>query len=95
MPMLAGDSRSEVDVGLLEDRRARHFWDEERVVGRWLAESGVGEPGYSGVVWDAYYVFGGQASWNERPAPLAGFGSPVIAEKATLEAALRRVLGER
>jgi hypothetical protein len=87
--MLATDSQSQVDTGLLEDRRVTHFWDEERVIGRWLAEAGVGEPPSSGVVWDAYYVFGPEASWNERPAPLAGFGSPVIAEKGSLEAALR------
>lgn len=90
--MLAGDSRSGVDVELLADPRVTHFWDEHRVVGRWLADSAVGEPGYSGVVWDAYYVFGPDASWNERPAPLAGFGAPVIAEKESLEAALRPLL---
>jgi hypothetical protein len=90
--MLATDSRSEVETGLLSDRRARHFWDEGRVVGRWLAEAGVGEPPSSGVVWDAYFVFGPDAVWNERPAPLADHGAPVISTTDTLERELAPLL---
>jgi hypothetical protein len=89
--MLVGDSRSEVDVGLLDDPRVTHFWDEQRVVGRWLADTGVGEPSGS-VVWDAYYVFGPDADWNERPSPLVGFGSPVVSVTGSLERELRPFL---
>jgi hypothetical protein len=93
--MLAADSRSDVDPGLLDDSRVTQFWDEERVIGRWLAETGVGGPSYSGVVWDAYYVFGPNVAWNDRPAPLAGFGSPVISSTRSLETRLARLLDER
>lgn len=91
--MLAGDSRSEVDTGLIADPRVTHFWDQERVIGRWLAETGVGGQAYAGVVWDAYFAFGPDATWNEQPAPLAGFGGPVVSEGSALEAALRPFLG--
>ena len=91
--MLATDSRSEVETGLLGDRRTRHFWDEERVVGRWLAEAGVGEPPGSGVVWDAYFVFGPDAAWDERPTPVAAHGAPVISATDALERELRPLLG--
>jgi hypothetical protein len=84
MPMLGGDSRSEVDLGLLDDTRVRQFWDEERVLGVWLADTGLGGESASGIVWDAYYVFGPDAEWNERPGPLAGFGSPVVSETGPL-----------
>ena len=92
LPMLAPDSRSEVDAELLPGPRVTHFWDENRIIGRWLASTGLGEPGYSGVVWDAYYLFGPDAVWNERPAPLAGFGTPVISATGSLEAELRKLL---
>jgi hypothetical protein len=91
--MLGSDSRDQVETGLIADRRVRHFWDGQRTVGRWFADSGIGELGYSGIVWDAYYVFGPAAVWNERPGPAAGFGSPVISSTGTLERALRRLLG--
>ena len=83
--MLGPDARSEVDTELLADPRVTQLWDGERVVGRWLADAGVGERSYSGVVWDAYYLFGPDAEWNERPGPLAGFGAPVISDSAALE----------
>jgi hypothetical protein len=93
LPMLGPDARSAIDPGLVGDRRVRQFWDEERVVGRWLADAGVGEVEPSGVVWDAYYVFGPDATWNERPGPLAGFGTPVISETDRLEHTLAPLLG--
>jgi hypothetical protein len=92
LPILATDSRSEVETTLVDDRRVRHFWDGDRVVGRWLADAGVGEPPSSRVVWDAYYLFGPDAAWNERPAPLAGFGAPVISATGSLETELRELL---
>lgn len=91
MPVLPTDSRSSVDRALLEDARVTQLWDEGRVVGRWLAQSGVGERG-SGFVWDAYYLFGPDAEWNERPGPLVGFGAPVVSETGSLDAELRPLL---
>jgi hypothetical protein len=92
LPMLSLDSRSAVDTELLADPRVSQFWDEERVVGRWLAESGIGELAHSGIVWDAYYLFGPDAAWNERPAPLAGSGSPVLSTTGQLERQLAPLL---
>jgi hypothetical protein len=85
LPVLATDSRSEIETALLGDARVRQFWDGDRVVGRWLAEAGVAAPPSSGIVWDAYFLFGPEAAWNERPAPLAGYGEPVISSTGALE----------
>jgi hypothetical protein len=91
--MLATDERSKVETGLLDDPRVRHYWDGERVAGRWLAEAGVGGgESFAGVVWDAFYVFGPDAVWNEKPAPVAAFGAPVISGAGELERALRPLL---
>jgi hypothetical protein len=87
--MLSTDGRDEIDTGLLADSRVRQFWDEERVSGRWFADSSVGELGdQGGIVWDAFYVFGPDAAWNEEPGPVAGDGTPVISETSRLESAL-------
>ena len=92
LPMLGSDTRSAVEPDLLSDSRVSQYWDEDRVVGRWLADARVGGAAYSSLVWDAFYVFGAKASWNERPDPVAAFGSPVVSETGTLERAIRPLL---
>jgi len=92
MPMLATDARSKWDPAHLSDRRVRHFWDEERTAGLWFARAGVGGLGYAGVVWDAYLLFGPDASWDDEPAPLVGAGAPVVAKSAQLEAEVGRLV---
>jgi hypothetical protein len=92
MPMLATDARSEWSEGLLEDRRVVHFWDEERVAGRWLAEADVGGLGYSGIVWDAYLLFGPDAVWDSELGPLVGSGAPVVGAADRLGEQLRSLL---
>jgi hypothetical protein len=92
MPMLATDARSEWESEALPDARVRHFWDEERVVGQWLADQDVGGTGYSGIVWDAFFVFGPDADWSDAPAPLLGAGAPVIGDTEQLESALEPLL---
>jgi hypothetical protein len=92
LPMLATDARSEWPAGALPDPRVRHFWDGERVVGRWLADRNVGGLGSAGVVWDAYFVFGPQAAWDDVPAPLLAAGSPIDGDTSALAAALGPLL---
>ena len=68
------------------------YWDEEGVTGTYFAETDLGGLGYSGFVYDVYYVFGGDATWGDAPAPLAGSGSPVLYAGEELLAALRAQL---
>jgi hypothetical protein len=88
MPMLATDARDEIDVALLQDDRVRQFWDEKRMLGRYLAEADLGGLGYSGIVWDAFFLFGPQARWTDRPTGLVESGAPVVNETDKLESAL-------
>jgi hypothetical protein len=88
LPMLVTDSREEWRRSALPDARVRHYWDGERVVGQWLADKDVGGLGSSGVVWDAFFVFGPGATWDDVPAPLLASGTPVIGDTAGLERAL-------
>ena len=80
--MLPSDARSRWSWtgGILADRRAVHFWDEKKAVGRWFAQqenSGGSDPG---IVWDTYYLYGSDALWDAKPEPLVSTGSTVRAE---------------
>lgn len=92
LPMLATDAREEWDPALLADDRVSHWWDEERVAGKWLADHDVGGLGYAGIVWDAFFVFGPEAGWGSEPGPLVAAGAPVIEDTTTLGNALRPLL---
>jgi hypothetical protein len=87
LPMLPTDSRGEWRRSRLPGATAQ-FWDGGRIVGRYLADEDLGGLGSSGVVWDAWFVFSPDATWNERPTGLVASGSPVITSTATLEDAL-------
>ena len=68
------------------------YWDGEGLTGRYFAENDLGGLGYSGFVYDVYYVFGPAATWVDDPAPLAGSGGPVFYEGDKLLDALRAEL---
>lgn len=74
--MLPGDSKVFVDPKLLNDRRVTNFWDENKLTGRWFSDHVTNAKG--GTVWDAYFLYSGQARWDQQPGPLTGSGGPVI-----------------
>jgi len=65
--MLRGDSREAWNGNTIPDNRVIHFWDGEAEVGQWFAEE---VDGYQGTAWDAYYLYGPEATWNDVPSPL-------------------------
>jgi hypothetical protein len=93
LPMLAGEQRSDWDGGPLVEGRVSHYWDGDRVLGRWLADhetGGVGREG--GVVWDAYFLFGPDARWDDEPTDPLAAGAPIIGETGKLGSEARRLL---
>lgn len=90
--MLYGDGRDEWNGNLLADARVRHYWDEKDRIGLELAGRRVGGLG-GGVVWDAFFVFGRDATWIDEPAPVVASGSNVIDHTAEFAAGVRRVRG--
>ena len=67
----------------------KQYWDGEGITGTYFAEADLGGLGYSGFVYDVYYVFGPTATWANEPEPLAGSGGPVVSEGGELLAALK------
>jgi hypothetical protein len=72
------DAKETIDATLLDDPRVRQYWDGEGLTGTWFAKADLGGLGYSGFVYDAYYVFGPDATWTDEPAPLVGARVPVV-----------------
>ena len=66
------------------------YWDGEGITGTYFAENDLGGLGYSGFVYDVYYVFGPAATWTDEPGPLAASGAPVVHDGERLRAALLR-----
>jgi hypothetical protein len=92
------DKRESWPADLLTDPRAIHHWDDGRVVASFFgadpALRGKGLIGWRGAMWDTYLLFGRDARWADRPAPLVGAGFTIIAASEQLakelDAALSR-----
>lgn len=85
--MIPTDARSRWSWtgGILTDNRAVHFWDEQKMVGRWFAQQETPPGGDNGIVWDAYYLYGPDAQWDSKPEPLIGTGATVRSEADKLK----------
>ena len=86
------DERDTIDESTLADPRVAQYWDGSGITGTYFAETDLGGLGFSGFVYDVYYVFGGEAAWSDQPAPLAASGAPVLFKGEELLAALRAQL---
>ena len=86
------DARDQIDQSILADPRVTQYWDGEGITGTYFAETDLGGLGFSGFVYDVYYVFGPDAAWADKPAPLAASGGPVLYNGEELLAALRKQL---
>ena len=83
------DGRDTIDEATLRDPRVTQYWDGEGITGTYFAETDLGGLGFSGFVYDVYYVFGPDATWADEPAPLAASGGPVLFEGEELLSAIR------
>ena len=79
--MLWSDAREMWNGNTMPDTRVTHFWDGDRVAGQWFARQ---VDGYEGIAWDAYYLYGPDATWESVPSPLIGSGGTIYGERETL-----------
>ena len=92
-PMLATDKFRMSRSGLIEDERATHYKDDQQISGKWFGET-YGRGGGS-VAWDIAYVFGPEATWEDEPSPMVGWGAAVIHQREKLMAILTPLLSEK
>lgn len=86
--VVVGDSRALVDRRVLNDPRVTNFYDPKRLVGSWLADHSNGS---GGIAWDAYFLYGPDATWASEPGPLLSSGATVIGSSGDLAAAFRNL----
>ena len=80
--MLWSDSRGAWNGTTMPDPRVSHFWDGDLQVGDWFAKE---VDGFDGTAWDAYYLYGPEATWETVPEPLLASGGTIYAEREKLE----------
>ena len=70
-----------------------HLWDPQDLLGDWLVAH---LPDNQAGDWDAYWLFGSQATWTSQPPSLISSGSSVIGAKDLLAQSIAPLLkGER
>ncbi len=87
--MLPGDSRDLVDRKVLNDHRVTNYYDRNRLVGSGFAKYSEGG---RGIVWDAYFLYGADASWTAEPGPLVSSGGTVIGSSQDMAQAFGKLV---
>lgn len=94
--VLAGDDRSKWDSTLLNDERVTELWDTDGELEGWFPR----QDEYSDVVrsplaWDIFFLYGGDATWEDVPLPLVESGSTIIGSRRNLKEGVLSLIGER
>lgn len=99
--MYPTDRKENWPADVLTDRRVRHYWDEDKAVGRWymqriesMAEARAPESSaYAGdVFWDAYFVYGPESRWDDLPSGLRKWGRTILRAQESLRDAFHVVV---
>ena len=100
--MMPADSRAKWPPTLLTDSRVVHKWDEPKTIGQWFApHTSTMRPQLSdgsawsdgAVLWDAYLLYGADATWNETPTGLIHWGRTIVAGRESLQRDFERLFG--
>ena len=92
--MYPGDDHSRWPEGLLTDNRVIQLWDAEQVVGSWYGEHVTRrEAGH--IEWDAWFLYGKEAIWEDGPEPLEGWGRTIAGTRKELAEKISGLLEDR
>jgi hypothetical protein len=91
--MYPGDARLKWSPTILTDSRAAHFWDEERVIGRWYLSRlpsmidrrapPTMQP-VDDVLWDAFFIYAPGDRWQDASALPVRWGYPIMVTREHL-----------
>ena len=99
--MYPGDAREHWRAQLLTDARVRHYWDEQRSVGRvylqilprlWPGRAPETVLSQADALWDSYLLYPADARWDDEPPNPISWGSTILQTKDTLEEKLEPLL---
>ncbi len=84
-PMLGGRREQAVEAtSLMPDSRVRHFWNETFIVGQFFQDAAYDRTAMGRPVWDIYFLFGSEATWQQQPGPLLSSGFTVFGRRDQL-----------
>ena len=84
--MLSSDSRSRWQGSLMTDSRVVHYWDADKVVGRWFADQeDFRDMVFGPIAWDIFFLFGPESEWDAAPSPLVESGYTIVSRRRDLE----------
>ena len=89
--MLFGDSRDRWDGDGVTDPRVKHFWDEQKLVGKWFSATVLH---HQGTTWDFYALYGPDATWGSTPPQAMSQGGTIITKRDQLRAAILPLLAD-
>ena len=92
--MILGDRKSRWNPDLIDDERVTHYWDKDRVLGKWIATN-IDDCEHLGPIdWDSYYLFDEDGHWDESFEELKACGTPIFRNTENLATALEEVMND-
>ena len=92
LPILPSDNRKAWRDQWITEPGVQHFWDGKQVVGKWITKNVKDCKSLGPVAWDSFYLFDGDAEWNDSLGPMLACGAPVIVNSGTLAAESEKLL---
>jgi len=88
--MYPGEKNLRWNSTRLPNPRVSHYWDMEKIVGRWLVDRKVIDYPHE-ALWDAYLLFKREAIWDAKPQSLTSWGMPVYPNRKGLAETRRQL----
>jgi hypothetical protein len=101
LPIFDADVRQSWPADAFSDERVVQWWDQDTRVGRWYAPHmrdmeprlATGSVDVGGtILWDAYVVYGPEATWNDASTSVYRWGRPILATRETLSTAVDKLV---
>ena len=83
--MYPGDSPKAFPAAkkIMPDSRVQHLWDQSKTTGRWFKTNVPSD--YKGPIqWDAYYLYGPDATWAATPGAPISWGRTILETRKEL-----------
>jgi hypothetical protein len=91
--MIPGDRKDKWNPKALDDKRVRHYWDEKRVLGKWISKNVDACDHLGPIDWDSYYLFDEDGTWDETFEDIKACGTPILKATEPLTSAAATLFG--
>lgn len=93
--MIPGDRKERWNPKQLDDARVTHYWDQDRVVGKWISANVKDCEHLGPVDWDSYYLFDSDGEWDDTLQGIKACGTPIYRKTQRLALAADALFDSR